>query len=361
MKTNTPIRPSATYSTLVALALSSPLFAIERPTPALHPKEKAPSAVQVTEVEKALRMAKDNFQKIAYLGVFGEPISDTLATHLNLAKGIGIQLELVAGNSPAFNSGLRKHDIITSIAGKDISSLEDLQAAITDKKPGDEVTLNYISKGKAATIELSLGARTVPRAERADAGQMPQRNQQPQAKLGEPRLPAEFLNKFPKEDREKLMKLFKGNLEGLDLQELQQGLGKLEGFDLNLLPKGLNPAMNKGFKIKGVFNSRIKIVDKHGSFTLEKTKDGTVIELLDKEGKLQYRGPYNNEADRMSVPEDLRDRIGNLDIDTGSGFLGEPKIGNPGRNKMRFKLGKPKEGKDMPNMKDIEKELKLGQ
>jgi hypothetical protein len=124
------------------------------------------------------------------------------------------------------------------------------------------------------------------------------------------------------------MKLFKGNLKGLDLQELQQGMGKLEGFNFNLLPKGLNPEINKGLNFKGDIRSRVKMLDQHGSITLETTKDGKVVELLDKEGKLHYRGPYNNKADKMNVPEDLRERVENLDIDNGIGLKAAPDLGN---------------------------------
>jgi len=354
MKTENTIRSLVKYSTFSALALSSPLFAIERPTPAVQPEEKIAPAVPAEDAQQAIPMPEVNVQKIAFLGVFGEPISDTLSAHLNLAGGIGIELKVVAGNSPASKAGLQKHDIITSLAGNDISSLEDLQAAIADKNPGDEVTLNYISKGKAVSKKLTLGARPTPGTGWPRAGQMPRRNKQLQAELGAPGLPKEFLNKFPEKDREKLMQLFKGKLEGLDLQELQQGMGKLEGFDLNLLPKGLNPEMNKGLKFKGGFRSRVKMLDQHGSITLESTKDGKVIELLDKKGKLEYRGPYNNEADKKSVPEDLRDRVENLDIGNGLGLLGVPNMENLGGNKMKLQF------KDLKRFKEMQKNLRKG-
>lgn len=273
--------------------------------------------------------------KIAYFGVFGEPISDTLSAHLNLAEGIGLELELVAPGSPAAKAELKKHDIILSLDAKDISSINDLRAAIATKKPGDVVALKYITKGKAATKDIVLTGRPVLEAN----GARPQRRwEQRQQELGNLGLPKEFLDKFPEQDREKLMKLFKGKLQGLDLQELQQGLGKLEGFDLNLLPKGLNPELNKGLRFKGKFQSRVKMVDEHGSITLESTNDGKVIELLDKAGKLQYSGPYNTELDKQNIPEELRGRVENLDIDNGLGFLGKNGRNNLRQERMKQKL-----------------------
>lgn len=350
MKTENYIQSLVKYSALSALTLSSSLFAIERPSPAVHPEEKVPAA------DQAIAMPEVQAQNLAFLGVFGEPISDTLSSHLNLAEGIGLELELVAGNSPAAEAGLKKHDIIMSLAGKDISTQDDLRASIADKKPGDEVTLNYISKGKSVSKKLTLGARPMRGASIAGAGQLPQHNAQPRADMEELALPKEFLNKFPEKDRERLKKLFQGRLKGLDLQELQQGMDKLEGFDFKLMPKGLNPNLNQGLKFKGGFNSRFKMLDNNGSVTLESTKDGKVIELLDKNGELQYRGPYNNEADKMSVPEDLRDRVKNLDFDIGFGFPKAPNI-KQFEEKMDLHFGDIPGLKAIPNMQGIEKEL----
>jgi len=326
MKTENSIRSLVKYTTISALVMCGPLYAIERPTPAAQPEEKVAPAIPAAEpqqekvAEQAIPMPEKDAQKAAYLGVFGEPISATLSAHLNLTEGIGIELKVVAANSPASETGLQRQDIIVSLAGNSISSQEDLRISIADKNPGDVVTLNYISKGRAVSKKLTLGARPAPRALREQGGKMPPRNPEQRSDLGDVRLPKDFLNKFPEKDREKLMQLFKGRLEGLDLQELQQGLGKLEGFELNILPKGLNPEMNKGLKFKGGFRSRVKMVDQHGSITLESTNDGKVIELFDKKGELQYRGPYNNEADKLNIPQGLLDRVENLDFDNGLGL-----------------------------------------
>ncbi len=333
MKTDHYIKSLVKYSSISALALSSPLLAIERPTPAAQPEEKLTPPAQKEIGAQPIPMPQVDPQNSPFLGVFGEPIPEVLSALLGLEEGTGIELKIVAPNSPASNAGLQEHDIVTSIDGKNISSIEDLQAAIDQKKPGDEVALNYISKGKPASKKITLGNRTIPRAV---PGELPKPDVG-QVEPFERGLPEEFLNKFPKNDREKLKELFKGTLRGLDLQELQQGLGNREGFNFNLRPEGLNPEINKGLNFKGEFDIRVKMLDQHGSITLETTKDGKVIELLDKEGKLQYRGPYNNEVDKASVPEDLRKRVENLDIDNGIGFFKQQKIGGFDANEMKMR------------------------
>ena len=311
MKTNTSIQSLLKYSTLSILTSTAPLQAIERPSPAQQPKE----------------IKEDNITKnIPYLGVFGEPISDTLTDQLNLVPNIGIELKLIAPNSPASIAGLKRHDIIVSIAGKDIASQNNLKAALTNKNPGDNIEVKYISKGKALTKVIELAKRPVINSNNSPALPNQAVNPLRQAELFDLGLPKAFLDKFPEKDREKLLKLYQGRLQGLDLQELQRGLGKLEGFGFNLRPQGLDLKMNQGLKFEGQFQSRIKMVDPHGSITLKSTENGKVIELLDKAGNIQYRGPYNNETDKQKIPQALRKRVNNLDIEEGLDFLAKPKM-----------------------------------
>ena len=93
-----PFQSIVKYSAFSALAFSNPLYAIERPTPAAQPEEKVAEAKPAQDAE-AIPMPEINAQKTAFLGVFGEPISDTLSSQLNLAQGIGLNLKLVAGNT----------------------------------------------------------------------------------------------------------------------------------------------------------------------------------------------------------------------------------------------------------------------
>lgn len=335
-------------SALSTIAIANSLYAIERPVPAAQPTEKAVpgnnAQVQAKPIQDPLPMPEVNARNTAYLGVFGQPVPATLSAHLGLPVGTGIQLELVMENSPAFKAGLEKHDIITSLAGAQITTMDDLRAAVSNKKPGDTVELNYISKGQKFSKDLVLGKNPNSNAGLVENNDvMPAPNPKKPIfpnELGDFALPKEFLEKFPAKDREKLMKLFNGELLDLDLdlQELREGMGNLEGFDLNLRPKGLNPEINKGLK----FNSRIKTVDEQGSVTIETTNDGKVIELHDKEGKLQYRGPYNTDDEKKSVPHELRDRIENSVADKGLGFMINPKMNLPnelpGNNDLKKQL-----------------------
>ena len=321
------------YSALsaVTVALTSPAMAIERPTPAEQPVEKkeAPLAnnavkpVPMPNIEGADKM-------LTYLGVYGDPITPNLAHHLKINKGVGVALELIAPRSPASKAGLKKRDIILKIAGQDISSMADIRKVVTNKNAGEQVAIQIISEGKKITKNVTLSERPTPKA----IGRVqPEREQElgrfPNEDMLNMGLPQELLEQFPEKDRERLNKLFAGGAFEDKFKNLEKQFGELN----ELIPDfPANPRMN----FQGNFQSSVKMIDQHGSITLQSTNEGKVIELKDRQGKIQYRGPYNNEIDKASVPEELRGRVDNLDIDNKVDFFKQPKLN--ARPKLRLKL-----------------------
>ena len=83
----------------------------------------------------------------AYLGVR----LDSTATNARLAT--------VVEGTPAADAGLRAGDVITGIAGKSVSSGNEVQAAIGVKKPGDTVRLTYTRDGQSHTVTVTLTNR----------------------------------------------------------------------------------------------------------------------------------------------------------------------------------------------------------
>jgi len=323
------------YSALSAIAvtISSPVMAIERPTPAEQPVEKK----EATAPKAAKPIPKVGGDKegemLTYLGVYGSPVSETLAHHLKLELGIGIELELIAPDSPAAKAGFKKRDIILKIAGQKISSMADIRKAVTTKKEGEKVAVELISEGKKVTKEVTLSERPAPKAIgevqpelRERLGRFPN---QDMLKMG---LPQELLEQFPKGDRERLMKLFEGGAFENRFKDLEKQFGELNEL-IPDFPKD-NPRMN----LQGNFQSRVKMIDQHGSITLESTNDGKVIEIRDNRGKVQYRGPYNTDIDKASVPEELRGRVDNLNIDNKVQLFNQPKRDAKQKLKLKLKL-----------------------
>jgi putative serine protease PepD len=82
----------------------------------------------------------------AYLGV-------------ELAASGNARVASVRANTPAARAGLRAGDVITSLAGKKISSGDELRAAISAHRPGDRVSVGYKRNGTSHTVTLTLATR----------------------------------------------------------------------------------------------------------------------------------------------------------------------------------------------------------
>ena len=71
----------------------------------------------------------------------------------------GIYVAQITKNGPADNSELKENDIITSIDGKQLNTMNDLREYIYTKKPNDEVVLK-VTRGKInKKIKLILGKK----------------------------------------------------------------------------------------------------------------------------------------------------------------------------------------------------------
>ena len=82
-----------------------------------------------------------------------------ICLHLQIILNRGIYVVEIYANSPAASSQLRESDIINSIDGIPLSTMNDLKEYIYTKKPNDTVVLN-ISRGKISKeISIILGKK----------------------------------------------------------------------------------------------------------------------------------------------------------------------------------------------------------
>jgi len=102
------------------------------------------------------------FRGRAFLGVTTVDLNDELAEYFHVDAGSGALVTQVAHDSPAAEAGIKSGDIITKLAGEDISGPSDLAEAVADHDPGEEVEIALIRKGKAKTIRAELGKRSFP-------------------------------------------------------------------------------------------------------------------------------------------------------------------------------------------------------
>ena len=70
---------------------------------------------------------------------------------------------VVAGVTPGSGAelaGLAQGDVITKIGGKDVTSADDVSAAVADRKPGDQLDITVDRAGSTRTVTARIGQRT---------------------------------------------------------------------------------------------------------------------------------------------------------------------------------------------------------
>jgi S1-C subfamily serine protease len=108
----------------------------------------------------------------AYLGVHIQTIPADAAGQLNVPAGV--EITSVVSGSPAAKAGLKAAqgskvvngqqyvtggDVVTRVDGRDVTSADELQTLISDKKPGTKVTLTVVRNGSTTSITVTLGTR----------------------------------------------------------------------------------------------------------------------------------------------------------------------------------------------------------
>lgn len=89
------------------------------------------------------------------MGLSLRQITDSsIYEHFPLAGETGMVAADVLANLPAYNAGIRWHDVIAKVNGKPISSVEEFVTAYEGAK-GDEVSIEFIHKGQLKTATVS--------------------------------------------------------------------------------------------------------------------------------------------------------------------------------------------------------------
>lgn len=117
-------------------------------------------AIPINVVKPIIEKLKNNekFEE-ATLGIYiyDQDIAQYLSFTNILDRGIYISEVLI--NGPAYNAGLKEGDIIKTIDGKDLKTINNLREYLYKKNPGDTVSLS-VTRGKIArNINVVLGKK----------------------------------------------------------------------------------------------------------------------------------------------------------------------------------------------------------
>jgi len=95
----------------------------------------------------------------SYLGVDTRDITPDRLGPLHLKDERGVEVTMVDQDAPAGKAGLQEHDVILTLNGSDLQSVEQLRRMIRETPPGRVVTLGLIRNGQPLTLKVELAAR----------------------------------------------------------------------------------------------------------------------------------------------------------------------------------------------------------
>jgi len=94
-----------------------------------------------------------------YLGIYGQDVTDDMAELLKLKGVEGVIVAQVEQDSPAEKAGLKSHDVILELNGKEIESYDTFRNYVAMLEPGSKANLQVLRDGKSMRITVTLGER----------------------------------------------------------------------------------------------------------------------------------------------------------------------------------------------------------
>ena len=88
------------------------------------------------------------------LGIVGENLTEELGNYWDIP--VGIMVVQVQPGSSAEVAGIKKGDVILEFDGQRISTMEELKAALLEKKVGDQVKIKIARGSQKATVDVKL-------------------------------------------------------------------------------------------------------------------------------------------------------------------------------------------------------------
>ena len=95
----------------------------------------------------------------SYLGVDTRDVSADRLSALKLKEEHGVEVTLVDQDAPAGKAGIKEHDVILTLNGTQVESVEQLRRMIREIPPGRTVALGISRDGQPMTLKAQLADR----------------------------------------------------------------------------------------------------------------------------------------------------------------------------------------------------------
>ena len=96
------------------------------------------------------------YGQAGYIGVSVQNVDAGTAAQLGLSVSSGALVASVQSGSPAAGLGITRYSVITSVAGVQISSIDDLGSTLLAHKPGERVSITWVNQSGSHTATVTL-------------------------------------------------------------------------------------------------------------------------------------------------------------------------------------------------------------
>jgi len=103
--------------------------------------------------------SSEDFGGSAYLGVDTRDITSDRLGDLKLKEEHGVEVTLVDQDAPAVKAGLKEHDVILTINGNQVESVEQLRRMIHEIPPGRLISIGISRNGQPMNLKAQLADR----------------------------------------------------------------------------------------------------------------------------------------------------------------------------------------------------------
>jgi len=104
-------------------------------------------------------MFSDYMDSSSYLGIDTRDITPDRLAELHLKEERGVEITMVDQDAPAGKAGLKEHDVILTLNGEKVESVEQLRRMIRETPSGRIVSLGISRNGQPMTIKVQLADR----------------------------------------------------------------------------------------------------------------------------------------------------------------------------------------------------------
>jgi serine protease Do len=104
-------------------------------------------------------ISSEDFGDESYLGVDMRNVTPDQLSALHLKEETGVEITMVDQDAPAGKAGLKEQDVILTLNGEKIASVEQLRRMIRETPPGRVITLGISRNGQPMTFKVQLADR----------------------------------------------------------------------------------------------------------------------------------------------------------------------------------------------------------